>query len=105
MEEGRRQKVPRHTGQGIPTGQETSASTKDPKISVANSGLARALRNDAVTPRVLRELAIMRTAGVVVVQENSRDGRKQLYALAPNVPLLKTEKGAVLEFGFITVRL
>lgn len=59
------------------------------------------LRRDAA----IKHLAIMRAAGLVVVQENSRDGRKQLYSLSPAVPLVKTDKGAVLEFGFITVRL
>ena len=36
-----------------------------PKISQATGQLAQALRNDAVTPRLLRELAILRTAHVV----------------------------------------
>ena len=36
-----------------------------PKISAATGVLAYALRFDAVTPRALRELTIMRTAGIV----------------------------------------
>lgn len=36
-----------------------------PKLSRATAGVAQALRNDAMTPRLLRELAILRTAHVV----------------------------------------
>ena len=36
-----------------------------PKIAKARRGLSGALRRDAVTPRVLRELVIMRTAQIV----------------------------------------
>jgi len=42
---------------------------------------------------------------LVVQRENPRDGRKYLYALAPNVPVTKTESGAALDFGFVTVKL
>ena len=37
--------------------------------------------------------------------ENPRDGRRLLYVLSPGVPLVKTEKGAVVDFGFCLVRL
>lgn len=50
-----------------------------PKIAAANSGLARALRVDAVTPRVLRELAIMRTALWV----------KSDYEINQHIPMIK----------------
>jgi DNA-binding transcriptional ArsR family regulator len=53
----------------------------------------------------LKHLISLRAAKLVVQQENPGDGRKYLYALAPNVPVTKTEKGAVLDFGFVTVRL
>ena len=53
----------------------------------------------------LKHLISLRAAKLVVMQENPGDGRKYLYALAPNVPVTKTEKGAVLDFGFVTVRL
>jgi DNA-binding transcriptional ArsR family regulator len=53
----------------------------------------------------LKHLISLRAAKLVVQQENPRDGRKYLYALAPNVPVTKTEQGAVLDFGFVTVRL
>ena len=36
-----------------------------PKIMIATVGLAKALRLDAITPRYIREVAIIRTAGVV----------------------------------------
>jgi len=53
----------------------------------------------------LKHLTSLRTAKLVVQQENPGAGRKYLYALAPNVPVTKTEKGMVLDFGFVTVRL
>ena len=53
----------------------------------------------------LKHLAAMRRSGLVLMQENPRDGRKCLYALAPAVPVMKTETGAVLDFGFLTIRL
>ena len=53
----------------------------------------------------LKHLVSLRAAKLVVLQENPRDGRKYLYALAPNVPVTKTEKGLVLDFGFVTLRL
>lgn len=53
----------------------------------------------------LKHLVSLRAARLVVQQENPRDGRKYLYALAPNVPVTRTEKGLVLDFGFATVRL
>jgi DNA-binding transcriptional ArsR family regulator len=53
----------------------------------------------------LKHLAAMRAAGLVLVQENPRDGRRQLYALSPSVLLTDTEKGVVVDFGFCTVRL
>lgn len=53
----------------------------------------------------LKHLTSLRSAGLVVQQENPGDGRKYLYALAPNVPVTKTAGGAVLDFGFVTVRL
>ena len=53
----------------------------------------------------LKHLISLRAAKLVVQQENPGDGRKYLYALAPNVPVTKTEKGTVLDFGFVTVRL
>jgi alkylhydroperoxidase family enzyme len=49
-----------------------------PKIMIASGGLAKALRVDAITPRYLRELAIIRTAGVV----GSDYELNQHYALA-----------------------
>jgi len=41
---------------------------------------------------------------LVVQQENRRDGRKYLYALAANLPLTRTDKGGALDFGFVAVR-
>ena len=53
----------------------------------------------------LKHLAAMRSAGLVVVQPDREDGRRQLYGLAPSVPLVKTEAGNVIDFGFCLLRL
>ena len=53
----------------------------------------------------LKHLVSLRKSGLVVQQENPGDGRKFLYALAANVPVTQTADGAVLDFGFLTVRL
>jgi DNA-binding transcriptional ArsR family regulator len=53
----------------------------------------------------VKHLAGLRKAGLVLMQENPRDGRRQLYALSPLVPVTKTETGAVVDFGFCTLRL
>jgi DNA-binding transcriptional ArsR family regulator len=53
----------------------------------------------------LKHLAAMRAAGLVVMRENPRDGRKLLYALSAAVPVTKTETGAVIDFGFCLLRL
>jgi DNA-binding transcriptional ArsR family regulator len=53
----------------------------------------------------LKHLAAMRSAGLVVVLPNPEDGRRQLYGLAPSVPLVKTEAGNVIDFGFCLLRL
>jgi len=53
----------------------------------------------------LKQLDWLQSAKLVVRQENPQDGRKYLYALAPNVAVAKTEKGTVLDLGFATVRL
>ncbi len=53
----------------------------------------------------LKHLAAMRSAGLVVVHPNPADGRRQLYGLSPSVPLVKTESGNVIDFGFCLLRL
>jgi hypothetical protein len=53
----------------------------------------------------LKHLVEMRSAGLVMTHENPGDGRRLLYLLSPGVPLTKTEKGAVVDFGFCLLRL
>ena len=53
----------------------------------------------------LKQVLWLTASKLVVRQENPRDGRKYLYALAPNVAVTKTERGTVLDLGFATVRL
>lgn len=53
----------------------------------------------------LKHLTALRTAGLLVTTPDRTDGRRLLYALAPTVPFAKTETGAVLDFGFLLVRL
>jgi hypothetical protein len=53
----------------------------------------------------LKQLAVRRSAGLVVAEEDEDDGRRLRYALPPNVPLRDTPEGKVLDFGFCLVRL
>jgi hypothetical protein len=53
----------------------------------------------------LKQLAVLRKAGLVVTEEDETDGRRLRCALAPDVPLRKTPEGSVLNFGFCLVRL
>jgi len=53
----------------------------------------------------LKHLAVMRASGMVLMQENRKDGRRLCYALSPAVPVVKTETGVVIDFGFCLIRL
>jgi hypothetical protein len=53
----------------------------------------------------LKQLAVMRRAGLVVMEPDPTDGRRFRYALSPNVPLQDTPEGKVMDFGFCLVRL
>ena len=54
---------------------------------------------------VLKHLAVMRKAGLVIQKENPRDGRRALYGLSPNVPVTVTEEFVIVDFGFIMFRI
>ncbi len=54
---------------------------------------------------VLKQLAAMRRAGMILKTENSRDGRKSLYSLAPTLPVRRTEDGIEMDFDFVLFRL
>ena len=79
--------VPGQTPAGAPPGRPAGADRLNltisrghaPAIAAATSTLARALRTDAVTPRILRELAIMRTALFV----------KSDYEINQHIPMIK----------------
>jgi len=53
----------------------------------------------------LKHLVSLRDSGLVVMRDNPRDGRRQLYALAPTVPVTRTETDVLVDFGFCAVRL
>jgi predicted transcriptional regulator len=53
----------------------------------------------------VKHLTLMREAGLVTMENDPADGRRQLYRLSPNVPLTKTDQGAVIDFGFVLLRL
>ena len=54
--------------------------------------------------KTLKHLAALRTAGFVIVPDiDSGDGRRQLYSLAPNLPIKVHDSAAVLDFGFCSV--
>jgi hypothetical protein len=40
-----------------------------------------------------------------VTQPDKVDARRMLYSLSPTVPLVKTETGGVIDFGFCSLRL
>src|SRR5687768_226620 len=44
----------------------------------------------------LKRLASMRSKGFVVMKADTVDTRRQLYSLAPGIPLITTENGKVL---------
>ena len=52
----------------------------------------------------LKQLVLMQKSGVLVTTPDKADKRRMLYALAPSVPLTKSAQGAVMDFGFVTVR-
>ncbi|MBI5772701.1 MAG: hypothetical protein HZA89_03035, partial [Verrucomicrobia bacterium] len=67
--------------------------------SVLKAGVGRRL--DAT----LKHLIALRAAGLVVTRPDPADGRRMLYSLSPTVPVVKTDKGAVIDFGCCVVRL
>lgn len=52
----------------------------------------------------LKHLVALRGAGLVVTAENPQDGRRQLYRLAPSIPVTKTDTGWEMDFGYCLVR-
>ena len=77
----------------------TLARTGGQPASALKVGLGRTL--DAT----LKQLYHMRDAGFVLTQPDPADHRRMLYALAPSVPVVKTETGTVIDFGFCLLRL
>ena len=67
--------------------------------SQLNGGVGRRL--DAT----LKHLTALRNAGLLVTQPDKVDARRMLYSLSPAVPLVKTETGSVIDFGFCSLRL
>ena len=67
--------------------------------SQLNGGVGRRL--DAT----LKHLTALRNAGLLVTQPDKVDARRMLYSLSPAVPVTKSEQGAAMDFGFVTVRL
>ncbi len=47
----------------------------------------------------------MRSEGLLVVKPDPTDARRQLYSLVPAIPVVTTESGQVINFGFCMVRL
>jgi DNA-binding transcriptional ArsR family regulator len=52
----------------------------------------------------LKHLVSLRGAGLVITSENPADGRRLLYHLAPAIPVVKTETGWDMDFGYCLVR-
>lgn len=53
----------------------------------------------------LKHLVLMIEAELVMKCPNPNDGRQPIYALTPAVPVVKTDSGVQLDFGFCIVRL
>ena len=52
-----------------------------------------------------KHLVQLRAAGLVVMKPDERDARRQLYSLAPILPVRTTEAGYTFDFGFCSVTL
>lgn len=52
----------------------------------------------------VKHLALMREAGLLTMANDPRDGRRQVYQLAPAVPFTNTEQGGSIDFGFMLLR-
>lgn len=73
-----------------------------------NGGQPASVLKDGVGRRLdatLKQLKAMLDAGLLVATPDRVDKRRMLYALAPSVPVVKTETGAVIDFGFCLLRL
>ena len=53
----------------------------------------------------LKHLTALRTAGMVTTAPDPVDGRRTLYGLSPNVPVVQSADGRALDFGCCVVRL
>ena len=67
------------------------------------TGLELANGNIYKRDGILKQLVELRSAGLVVAHENPGDGRRQLYSLAPGLPLEKTDAGTMIQLGFCAV--
>ena len=54
---------------------------------------------------VLKHLAALRVAGLVIAQDDPSDRRRQLYSLSPAVTLRTTPSGQEIDFGCCVLRL
>ena len=48
----------------------------------------------------LKHLTTLRDAGLLLTAPDPQDKRRTLYRLAPSVPVVKTETGMAIDFGF-----
>ncbi len=71
-----------------------------PPLSATQLSAGAGRRPDAV----LKHLSALRDARLLVASPDPRDGRRMLYALAPDVPVAKTERGTELDFGCCVLR-
>jgi DNA-binding transcriptional ArsR family regulator len=52
----------------------------------------------------LKHLLALRTAGLIVANQDAVDGRRQVYRLAPSVKTATTPEGRTMDFGYCLVR-
>ena len=67
------------------------------------TGLELANGNEDKRDGVLKQIAELREAGLIIAHENETDGRRLLYSLAPGIPIETTAAGTKIDFGFCSV--
>ena len=72
-----------------------------PPLSASQLSAGAGRRPDAV----LKHLTTLRDARFLTTMPDPSDKRRTLYALAPDVPVAKTERGIEMDFGCCVLRI
>ena len=82
-----------------------SRSRRNILLCLARGGPRTASQLGGKLGSTIKHLVEMIDAGLVVKSPNPNDGRQPIYSLISAVPVVKTETGGVIDFGFCTIRL